>query len=94
MPTDRTSHLIAAANDNNKQRRSFYRSFVQFLCSNLGLVVLVITYSVGGAFLFQLLEKYIELQYCQEGFCKLVSYAMKIEFFCYVISSEGKCYGG
>ena len=67
MPIDRTSHLVAAVSDGKPQRRSFYRSFVQFLCSNLGLVIIVILYSVGGAFLFQLLEQYIELQNCQEG---------------------------
>lgn len=67
MPIDRTSHLVAAVDDGKTPRRSFYRSFVQFLCSNLGLVIIVVAYSVGGAFLFQLLEQYIELQNCQEG---------------------------
>jgi hypothetical protein len=71
MPIDRTSHLVApVAEGSNVRRRSFYRSFAQFLCSNLGLVVLVVGYSIGGAFLFQLLEQYIELQDCQQGSCK------------------------
>ena len=70
MPIDRTSHLIAPVTGETVRRRSFYRSFVQFLCSNLGLILIVIGYSVGGAFLFQLLEQYIELQNCQQGTCK------------------------
>jgi hypothetical protein len=70
MPTDRISHLIAPVIEHTAQRRSLYRSFVHFLCSNLGLVILVVAYSIGGAFLFQLLEQYIELQNCQQGSCK------------------------
>jgi hypothetical protein len=72
MPVDRTSHLIAPVAE-TVRRRSFYRSFVQFLCSNLGLILVVIGYSIGGAFLFQLLEQYIELQNCQQGSCKSFS---------------------
>jgi hypothetical protein len=73
MPIDRTSHLIAPAAGENVRRRSFYRSFIQFLCSNLGLILIVVGYSIGGAFLFQLLEQYIELQNCQQGSCKSFS---------------------
>jgi hypothetical protein len=71
MPVDRTSHLVApvASTDTNK-RRPFYRSFIHFLFSNLGLVILIVAYTVGGAFLFILLEQYIELQDCQQGNCK------------------------
>jgi hypothetical protein len=66
MPIDRISHLVApTADDHPGKRRSFYRSFVQFLCSNLGLVIIVVAYCIGGAFLFILLEQYIELQNCQ-----------------------------
>lgn len=67
MPIDRTSHLVSADPKDNVKRRSFYRRFIQFLFSNLGLVLLVIGYSIGGAFLFQLLEQYIELQNCQQA---------------------------
>ncbi|CAF0907222.1 unnamed protein product [Adineta ricciae] len=68
MPIDRISHLVAQApNENPSRRQSFYRTFVQFLCSNLGLVIIVVAYSIGGAFLFILLEQYIELQNCQEA---------------------------
>lgn len=70
MPVDRAAHLVAPIDQANVRRRSFYRSFVQFLCSNLGLIIVVVGYSVGGAFLFQLLEQYLELQNCQEGSCK------------------------
>jgi len=70
MPIDRTSHLIAADPRDNIKRRSFYRRFIQFLFSNLGLVIVAIAYSIGGAFLFQLLEQYIELQNCQQASCK------------------------
>jgi hypothetical protein len=63
MPIDRTSHLTAPVPGyNNGQSRSFYSSFVQFLCSNLGVVIIVVAYCIGGAFLFILLEQYIELQ--------------------------------
>ncbi len=70
MPIDRTSHLIAPVPVEAGRRRTFCRSFIHFLFSNLGLVLLVIGYSIGGAFLFQLLEQYIELQNCQQGSCK------------------------
>ncbi|CAF0933943.1 unnamed protein product [Adineta steineri] len=70
MPIDRISHLIApvpAGNQNQNQRPSFFHTFARFLCSNLGLVIVVIAYSIGGAFLFILLEQYIELQNCQQA---------------------------
>jgi hypothetical protein len=70
MPVDRASHLIAEIPDNDVERRTFCRSFVQFLFSNLGLVFIVVAYSIGGAFLFTLLEQYIELQNCQQGSSK------------------------
>ena len=75
MPVDRTSHLIADVRDENRRRQSFCRSFLQFLFSNLGLVLLVVGYSAGGAFLFQLLEQYIELQNCQQGSRKSISFS-------------------
>ncbi|CAF1263140.1 unnamed protein product [Adineta ricciae] len=67
MPTDRAANLVAPLADKNARQQSFYRRFVQFLFSNLGLVLVVVAYSIGGAFLFQLLEQYIELQNCQQG---------------------------
>jgi len=70
MPIDRTSHLTAQQPGQNVRRRSFYRSFVQFLCSNIGLVIVVVAYSIGGAYLFILLEQYVDLQSCEEGSCK------------------------
>lgn len=70
MPIDRTSHLVVQEPKPNAPHRSFYRTFVQFLCSNMGLIIIVISYSVGGAFLFILLEQYIELQNCQQANCK------------------------
>jgi hypothetical protein len=78
MPVDRTSHLIAPAPEENHKPRSFYRSFIHFLFSNLGLIIIVIAYAIGGGFLFQLLEQYIELQNCQQGSCKFFS---NIRFF-------------
>lgn len=73
MPVDRTSHLVADIPEENPTRRpSFFRRFLLFLSSNLGLVIIVIAYSIGGAFLFILLEQYIELQNCQQGSCKLI----------------------
>ncbi len=70
MPIDRTSHLTAQQPGQNVRHRSFYRSFVQFLCSNIGLVIVVVAYSIGGAYLFILLEQYVDLQSCEEGSCK------------------------
>jgi hypothetical protein len=71
MPIDRISHLVAptAGEIQSTRKGSFYRTFAQFLCSNLGLVIVVVAYSIGGAFLFILLEQYIELQNCQQANC-------------------------
>jgi hypothetical protein len=70
MPADLIAHLHAQDHSGPAKPKSFCRSFIQFLFSNLGLIILVIGYCVGGAFLFQLLEQYIELQNCQQGSCK------------------------
>ncbi len=70
MPNDLAANLVAPTRSENVRPKSFCRSFIQFLFSNLGLVILVVGYCVGGAFLFQLLEQYIELQNCQQGSCK------------------------
>ncbi len=70
MPIDRTSHLTKQNLDQHGPRKSFFHSFIQFLCSNIGLIIIVVAYSIGGAFLFILLEQYIELQNCQEASCK------------------------
>ncbi|CAF1454579.1 unnamed protein product [Adineta steineri] len=68
MPTDRATNLVERTHvDGNVRQKSFYRSFIQFLFSNLGLVITICAYTIGGAFLFQLLEQYIELQNCQQG---------------------------
>ena len=64
MPIDRISHLTA---QKSGRRRPFCRSFLQFLCSNIGLFLVMIAYSIGGAFLFILLEQYVELQNCQQA---------------------------
>ena len=79
MPADRTSHLIAALPDESGRQKSFYRSFINFLFSNLGLVVIVIAYCIGGAFLFTLLEQYIELQNCQQGNRKLACISTRLK---------------
>lgn len=80
MPIDRTSHLKAQKPGQTSRHRSFYRSFIQFLCSNIGLILVVIAYSIGGAFLFILLEQYIELQNCQQASCKSNTYSIDIPF--------------
>lgn len=74
MPTDRAAHLIAEIPDEKVRQRSFVRSFLRFLGSNIGLVVLVALYSLGGAYLFNLLEQYIELQNCQQGYRKFIPF--------------------
>lgn len=68
MPIDRTSHLTVQKADPHK-RRSVCHAFAHFLCSNVGLIFVVVAYSIGGAFLFILLEQYVELQNCQQGNC-------------------------
>ena len=85
MPIDRTSHLVAQEPKPNGQHRSFYRAFSQFLCSNMGLIIIVFAYSIGGAFLFILLEQYIELQNCQQANCK--SYEIDL-FICFLFVFE------
>ncbi|CAF0731179.1 unnamed protein product [Didymodactylos carnosus] len=65
--TNRTAHLYAQPINYSNRNRSWSRAFIQFLFSNLGLVIVVVAYSIGGAFLFILLEQYIELQNCQQG---------------------------
>jgi len=89
MPIDRISHLIAPTGDETDHRpRSFYRTFIQFISSNLGLAIVVVAYSIGGAFLFILLEQYIELQNCQQASCMLKVFLRIILFLSILIVSE------
>lgn len=67
MAIDHVAHLTATVNEGPRRNRSICRTFVRFLCSNIGLLIIAIAYCVGGAFLFNLLEQYIELQNCQKG---------------------------
>lgn len=67
MPIDRTSHLTVQKHDPNRRQRSFCHSFAHFLCSNVGLILIIVAYSIGGAYLFILLEQYVELQKCQQA---------------------------
>lgn len=92
MPVDRTTTLVAPVVTENTRQRSFYRSFIQFLFSNLGLVIVVVAYSIGGAFLFILLEQYIELQNCQQGYCKFNEFCNISKFIInFNIQSTRKC---
>lgn len=43
------------------------KGMLKFLMTNIGLIILVILYVIGGAFLFQLLEQHNSIQNCQEG---------------------------
>ena len=52
--------------DENKPKRNF-KPVIRFLVTNIGMIVFVILYMLGGAFLFQLLEQHNEIQTCQEG---------------------------
>ena len=70
MSVEQASHPVASVDTGTVPRRSLYRSFIQFLFSNLGLIIMVVAYSIGGAFLFTLLEQYIESQNCQQGNCE------------------------
>jgi hypothetical protein len=50
-----------------KLQKEKQRKLIKFLCVNLGIFIMVILYAAGGAFLFQLLEQYQEIQNCQQG---------------------------
>ena len=63
------------------RNRSFCLSFVRFLCSNIGLVLIVAAYCIGGAYLFILLEEYIELQNCQKASRKSFSFRNRFSFY-------------
>lgn len=47
--------------------KGFLKRISKFIFSHVGLVVMVILYSVAGAFLFELLEQHEEAKDCQEG---------------------------
>ncbi|CAF2371770.1 unnamed protein product [Rotaria sp. Silwood2] len=67
MPIARPSHITTSTTEEtHDQDKTFYRLFIQFLASNLGLTIFVVAYSIGGTFLFILLEQYIELQNLDE----------------------------
>lgn len=51
---------------NCKKSVSIFKTILRFLFSNVGLIFMVIGYTIGGAFLFQLLEKHANVQACQE----------------------------
>jgi hypothetical protein len=59
--------LINNSNRNLKSNSSIGKLFVRFAFSHIGLIILVIAFIVGGAFLFQLLEQHASIQKCQEG---------------------------
>ena len=48
-------------------KRNFCKRFAKFLFSHIGLVLIVIIWSVIGAFLFVLLEQHEEIKNCETG---------------------------
>lgn len=56
-----------ALQENKKQNKSFCKRILKFLFSHIGLVGMVILYSVAGGFLFELLEQHEEKRLCEEG---------------------------
>lgn len=54
------------SNDDEEPKKNF-KPVIRFLVTNIGMIVFVILYILGGAFLFQLLEQHNEIQNCQEG---------------------------
>ena len=61
-------NAAAAANSNSKANsRSYFKRVSKFIFSHVGLVTMVVIYSVAGAFLFELLEQHEEAKNCQEG---------------------------
>ncbi|CAF0868537.1 unnamed protein product [Didymodactylos carnosus] len=51
----------------NSKTRSCLKKTAKFLFSHLGLVGLVVVYSVAGGFLFELLEQHEEMKNCQQA---------------------------
>ena len=66
MPLNKTSQPSAQKREKKRQ----HRSFIRFVGSNITLIIIVVAYSIGGAYLFMLLEQYVELQNCQQATCK------------------------
>ena len=71
MLNEQASHLVMTMpKDTHGRKQSLWHLLVKFLCSSIGLVIVVTGYAVGGAFLFILLEEHIALQNCQQASCK------------------------
>lgn len=51
----------------NKNNPGCCKRVSKFIFSHIGLVAMVVIYSVAGSFLFQLLEQHEEAKMCQEG---------------------------
>lgn len=54
-------------NQKDQGKTNCCKRISKFLFSHIGLVVMVVIYSVAGSFLFQLLEQHEEAKMCQEG---------------------------
>lgn len=55
------------ASNQKANSRSYFKRVSKFIFSHVGLVTMVVIYSVAGAFLFELLEQHEEAKNCQEG---------------------------
>lgn len=61
------SHDNQGQSSEEEEPKKNFKPVIRFLVTNIGLIVSVILYVLGGAFLFQLLEQHNEIQNCQEG---------------------------
>ncbi|CAF0790763.1 unnamed protein product [Brachionus calyciflorus] len=53
--------------NNEPKKKNNIKAFIAFFIKNFGIVILVIGYAAGGAFLFKILEQHEEIQNCQKG---------------------------
>lgn len=72
-----TSGVRPRTTNNNKQtinekrdepkKKGTFKLLVRFFVSYLGMIIAVVLYVCGGAYLFQILEQHNEIQNCQTG---------------------------
>jgi hypothetical protein len=82
---DKKSEMAEMAEKEEPQKNPT-KTLALFLVTNLGMIVVVILYMVGGAFLFKLLEQHNEVQNCQlaEGEWNNLRISYRTQFFNYI----------
>lgn len=64
---NKEKELEFKTDDKEVKRKKVTKAVIGFLAKNLGMVIIVILYVSGGAFLFKILEQHNEIQNCQMG---------------------------